>query len=103
MRENLKSRGTGKLGEVINLSINQNLSRTLITSLTTWFVVACMFFLGGPVIRPFAFVLLVGVLIGTYSSIYIASPILLFWNAVFAKQSARSASKRAAQKATAGC
>jgi preprotein translocase subunit SecF len=101
VRENLKTRGTGKLAEVINMSINQNLSRTLITSMTTWFVVACMFFLGGPVIRPFAFVLLIGVLVGTYSSIYIASPVLLFWNGIFAKGAAKGAAKRAAQKASA--
>lgn len=88
IRENVKSRGTGKLAEVINLSVNQNLSRTLITSITTWGVVACMFFLGGPVIRPFAFVLIVGVIVGTYSSIYIASPILLFWHERFAKRAA---------------
>ncbi|MDH3285358.1 MAG: protein translocase subunit SecF [Acidobacteriota bacterium] len=79
VRENLQSRGEGMLQQVIDLSINQNLSRTLITSLTTWLVVLSLFLLGGPVIRPFAFVLLIGILVGTYSSIFIASPVLLIW------------------------
>ncbi len=82
IRENLRTRGEGKLTEVINLSINQNLSRTLITSLTTWLVVLSLFVFGGLVIRPFAFVLLIGILVGTYSSIYIASPVLLLWQKI---------------------
>jgi len=99
VRENIKAKGTGKFAELINLSINQTLSRTLITSGTTWVVVAAMFFFGGPVIRPFAFVLLVGVIIGTYSSIYIASPVLLFWHNVLARRGARGkAGRRAAAR-----
>jgi preprotein translocase subunit SecF len=101
IRENLKMRGTGKLMEVINLSINQNLSRTLITSLTTLLAVSALFFFGGPVIRPFSFVLLIGVLVGTYSSMYVASPILLLLHGVFAKREAREAKSkmpRAAKK-----
>jgi preprotein translocase subunit SecF len=90
IRENLTTRGTGKLFDVVNQSINQCLSRTVITSLTTWVVVACMFFLGGPVIRPFAFVLIVGIVVGTYSSIYVASPMLLFWQRLFAGRSRRA-------------
>jgi SecD/SecF fusion protein len=66
--------------EIINLSINQTLSRTLLTSLTTLLVVLALFFLGGAVINDFAFVLLVGVIVGTYSSIFVASPILVDWH-----------------------
>lgn len=64
---------------VINTSINQTLSRTILTSITTLLVVLSLYFLGGEVINDFAFVLLVGVIVGTYSSIFIASPILLDW------------------------
>ena len=66
-------------GEIINTSINQTFSRTLLTSLTTLIVVAALYFLGGQVINDFAFVMLIGVITGTYSSIFIASPILLDW------------------------
>ena len=64
--------------EMINESINQTLSRTLLTSVTTLIVVMILFFLGGQGIHGFAFSLVVGVLVGTYSSIFIASPVLLF-------------------------
>lgn len=93
IRENLKRKASGKLVEVINLSINQNLSRTLITSLTTWLVVLALFILGGSVIRPFAFVLLIGILVGTYSSVYIASPVLLIWQRLFASRGAKSTTR----------
>ena len=63
--------------EMINTSINQTLSRTLLTSLTTLMVVLILYFLGGQGIHGFAFSLLVGVMVGTYSSIFVASPVLL--------------------------
>ena len=63
--------------EIANLAINETLSRTLITSLTTLFVVLALFFLGGQVIHGFAFALLVGIVIGTYSSIFVATPLML--------------------------
>jgi SecD/SecF fusion protein len=63
---------------IINTSVNQTLSRTLLTSFTTWIVVVVLYFLGGPGVHAFAFCLVVGVLAGTYSTIYIASPILLW-------------------------
>jgi preprotein translocase subunit SecF len=66
---------------IINKSINETLSRTILTSLTTLVVVIALFVLGGGIIHDFSFALLVGVLIGTYSSIYVASPILLAWQA----------------------
>ncbi len=64
--------------EMINTSVNQTLSRTLLTSFTTWIVVVILYFMGGEGIHGFAFCLVVGVLVGTYSSIYIASPVLLW-------------------------
>ena len=76
IRENMKSSGTVLFESTINKSINQSLSRTLITSLTTLVVIIVLIYAGGEIIRPFAFTMLVGVIIGTYSSIYIASGLL---------------------------
>jgi preprotein translocase subunit SecF len=78
IRENLELRGTTHLEDVVNQSVNQTLSRTLLTSLTTLTVVTAMVVLGGPVIRGFAVALLVGVTVGTYSTIYVASALLIF-------------------------
>jgi preprotein translocase subunit SecF len=77
IRENIRRMPKEKLAVVVNNSINQTLSRTILTSGTTLLVVACLFILGGEVIHDFSFALIVGVLVGTYSSIYIASPVLL--------------------------
>jgi len=77
IRENLELRTSRDLPAVLNLSINQTLSRTVLTSGTTLIALLSLYFLGGEVIRPFAFAMLVGVVVGTYSSIYIASPLLL--------------------------
>ncbi|OGF53993.1 MAG: protein-export membrane protein SecF [Candidatus Fraserbacteria bacterium RBG_16_55_9] len=79
IRENLRKRQRVPLEQLINDSINQVLSRTIITSLTVLLVVVAIFFLGGEVLRDFAFALIIGVVIGTYSSIFIASALLLFW------------------------
>ena len=65
--------------KIINDSINQTLSRTLLTSFLTWLVVIALYILGGPGVHLFAFVMVVGVIVGTYSSIYIASPLLLMF------------------------
>ncbi|PHR24600.1 MAG: protein translocase subunit SecDF [Desulfotalea sp.] len=78
IRENLKKPETKSLASAINNSINQVLSRTIVTSFTTAIVLSSLFFLGGSVIHDFAFALLLGVLVGTYSSIFIASPLLTF-------------------------
>ncbi len=67
--------------EIINASINQTLSRTVLTSLTTLMVVFALFLFGGKVINDFSFVLMIGVIVGTYSSIFIASPLLIDWPA----------------------
>ena len=77
IRENMRSSGTVLFEATINKSINQSLSRTLITSLTTLLVIVVLIYAGGEIIRPFAFTMLVGVIIGTYSSIYIASGLLV--------------------------
>jgi preprotein translocase subunit SecF len=80
VRENLRVPGRTPYPEVINRSINQSLSRTIITSGTTLVVVAVLLFMGGEVLRDFSFALTVGIVVGTYSSIFIASPILVEWN-----------------------
>jgi len=80
IRDNLKLRRGMPLGELLNMSINQTLSRTILTSGTTMLVIAAIFVLGGAVIHDFAFALLVGVGVGTYSSIYVASPILMLFD-----------------------
>ncbi|MBW2417670.1 MAG: protein translocase subunit SecF [Deltaproteobacteria bacterium] len=77
IRENLAVHTKVDLPEVLNLSVNQTLSRTVLTSATTLLALGALFFLGGEVIRPFAFAMIIGVLVGTYSSVYIASPTLL--------------------------
>jgi len=77
IRENFRRIRKRSSVEVINTSLNQTLSRTLITSLTTLLVLIALFFLGGEIIRPFSTALIFGVIIGTYSSIYVASPVTL--------------------------
>jgi len=77
IRENLKSKKQSSLAEIINVSINQTLSRTILTSGTTLMVVICLLLFGGAIIHDFAFALFIGIIVGTYSSIYVASPILL--------------------------
>ncbi|WP_215225624.1 protein translocase subunit SecDF [Echinicola shivajiensis] len=77
IRENIANRGTSKLVKMFNEAINQTMSRTLITSATTLIVVIVLLIFGGEVLRGFSFALFIGVLIGTYSSIYIASPIVV--------------------------
>lgn len=87
IREDRKKDLKRTLADIINSSVNETLSRTTLTSLTVLLVLLALFFLGGPVIHDFAFALLVGVVIGTYSSIFIASPIvLLFENLKFSKR-----------------
>lgn len=88
IRENIKKVKPGEEEACINKSINETLSRTLLTSLTTLIVVLALFFYGGGVIHNFAFALLVGVIIGTYSSIFVASPALLYYNSLTSKQRA---------------
>jgi preprotein translocase subunit SecF len=86
VRENLRRSRRQPLVETINLSLNQTLSRTVLTSGTTILVVGSLFLLGGDVLRGFAFILTVGVVVGTYSSIYVASPFTLVWEQVFGRE-----------------
>lgn len=79
IREDLRKYHGKRYEGVINASINETLSRTIMTSLTTLIVVLFLFFIGGEVLRDFSFALLVGVIVGTYSSIFVASPILVEW------------------------
>lgn len=80
IRENMRKIRRQALEKVVNSSVNETLSRTLLTAGTTLVVVMALFFLGGPVLHNFAFALMVGIVIGTYSSIYVASPMVLFWD-----------------------
>ncbi|OGQ17040.1 MAG: protein-export membrane protein SecF [Deltaproteobacteria bacterium RIFCSPHIGHO2_02_FULL_40_11] len=77
IRENMQSFEGLEIKQLINRSINETLSRTLMTSFTTLLVVAALFVWGGEVIHDFAFTLLIGIIVGTYSSIFIASPVFL--------------------------
>ena len=79
IRENVRKAEKISLTEAINNSINQVLSRTVVTSLTSAMVLLALFFMGGSVIHDFAFALLMGIVVGTYSSIFIASPLLTLW------------------------
>ncbi len=80
IRENYGKHQKKGFAAVVNSSINETLSRTILTSGTTLLVVLALFVFGGGVIHNFAFALLVGILIGTYSSIFVASPVLIFWD-----------------------
>tara|TARA_B100000941_G_scaffold285985_1_gene258823 strand:- start:204 stop:1130 length:927 start_codon:yes stop_codon:yes gene_type:complete len=77
VRENVKGLKGSSIRSVVNQSINESLGRTIITSLTTFLVVLILFLVGGEVINTFSFAMIVGVIIGTYSSIFIASPVLI--------------------------
>ena len=78
IRENLKTLKKSSIVDTVNKSINESLSRTIVTSLTTFFVVLILYFFGGEVIRYFSFALIIGVLVGTYSSIFVASLIVVY-------------------------
>ncbi len=80
IRENRNKDKKQKFSDMINMAINQTLSRTILTSGTVFFVLLCLFFLGGTVIHDFSFAMLIGVITGTYSSIFVASPILIFYD-----------------------
>jgi len=86
IRENLRRFRQRRFEEVMNASINETLSRTILTSATTLIVVVALVVLGGGVIHDFAFALLIGIVVGTYSSIFVASPILLVWETRFSEK-----------------
>ena len=80
LRENLQLNKRGGLVDVINLSVNQTLSRTVMTSGLTFLAVLALFLFGGPVLHGFSLALVIGIIIGTYSSVFVASPIVLAWH-----------------------
>lgn len=98
VRENMQARPSAPLLETMNKGLNDTLSRTVLTSSTTFITAACLFFLGGDVLRGFSFVLMIGVVIGTYSSIYIASPFALLWENLFSDK-ARAERAKAKRRA----
>ena len=79
IREDLRKVSKMVFGDIVNMSINECLSRTILTSLTTLIVVLALFLYGGEIIRDFAFALIIGVIAGTYSSIFVASPVIIYW------------------------
>ncbi len=83
VRDNIKGMRKHEFEDILDKSINQTLGRTAITSGTTFLVVFSLFLLGGEVINDFAFTMIIGVIIGTYSSIYQSCPLLFFWNKIF--------------------
>jgi preprotein translocase SecF subunit len=80
IRENMHTRRRDNYEKMVNASINETISRTIITSLTTLLVVLALVIFGGEVIKDFAVTLVIGVIIGTYSSIFIASPVVVEWH-----------------------
>jgi len=79
IREELRSR-SGNIKDIMNFAISQTLSRTVLTSLTTLVMVLTLWIFGGPSLKEFAFAIIIGVLVGTYSSLFVASPIVLWWS-----------------------
>jgi preprotein translocase subunit SecF len=80
IRENLKFMRREPLDVVMNRAVNQTLSRTVMTSGLTFLTVIALFIFGGPVLHSFSFALVCGIIVGTYSSVFVASPIVLFWH-----------------------
>jgi SecD/SecF fusion protein len=100
IREGLASGRRGTIEEIMNSSINQTLSRTILTSTVTLIPILCLFLFGGAVLRDFSLAIIVGVVVGTYSSIFIASPIVLWWTRARGK-STSSLRREVTQKPTA--
>ncbi|MEP6975470.1 MAG: protein translocase subunit SecF, partial [Spartobacteria bacterium] len=82
IREGLASGRKGSIEQIMNESVNQTLSRTILTSTTTLIPICCLFFFGGAVLKDFALAIIIGVVVGTYSSVFIAAPIVLWWTKV---------------------
>ncbi len=102
VRENLKIMRREALDSIINLSVNQTLSRTVLTSGLTLLTALALFLFGGQVLNGFAFALVCGIIVGTYSSVFVASPILVFWHNFMESRKHPSATPPAAPKAPAG-
>lgn len=108
IRENREKAKKEPLVPLVNRSLNETLSRTVLTSGLTFLVVVALFFFGGEVLRPFSFVMLIGIIIGTYSSLFIAAPIVIAWEEKAASRTkstpspAPTASPKAPGKLSAG-
>jgi SecD/SecF fusion protein len=102
IREGLRTGEKGSIQRVMNRSINDTLGRTILTSGTTMLSVAALYFFGGAVLRDFAFAILVGITVGTYSSIFIASPIVLWWAQMRGKSLRREVIESAAAQQAIG-
>jgi len=89
VRENIKKMRKDSLEMIFNVSINETLGRTILTSGTVMVVVLILFFFGGPVIHDFAFALVIGLITGTYSTVYVASPVVIFWERHISKRKRR--------------
>jgi preprotein translocase subunit SecF len=94
IRENVKSAGIRDFKELVNASINQTLSRTVITSGSTWIVVLGLLLFGGEALSAFAFVLVIGILVGTYSSIFVASPLVVLWREIVSRRAGSAAAAK---------
>ncbi|HEX4809258.1 MAG TPA: protein translocase subunit SecF [Bryobacteraceae bacterium] len=92
IRENLKLQRRGSFTDIVNASINQTLSRTVLTSGLTFLTALSLFLFGGQVLNGFSFGLVVGIIVGTYSSIFVASPILIFWQNLADRRNSRGRS-----------
>lgn len=95
IRENLRRYKKTSLNDLFNMSINQTLSRTIMTSVSTLFALAALWVFGGEVIRGFVNALIFGIVVGTYSSIFVASPVLLFFNVRSAEKEAETLEEEA--------
>jgi preprotein translocase subunit SecF len=98
IRENMQKSRREPLTSVVNRSINETLSRTILTSGLTFLVCIALFFLGGEVLRGFSFVMMIGIIVGTYSSIFIAAPLVIVWEDWRAKKSAQNSPAAPAAK-----
>ncbi len=102
IRSGLRDRLSGSVAEVMNTSINETLSRTILTGGTVLLTVLALYFFGGPVLNDFAFSFLIGVIVGTYSSIFIASPIVLWWTRARGRDTSALRREMIQQTTTAG-
>ncbi len=97
IREGIHNGRRGSILEIMNLSVNEMLSRTILTGGVTLLTTVGLYFFGGPVLNDFAFAILVGVLVGTYSSVFIAAPVVLWWSGRGGKRSLQAEVQRTAQ------
>lgn len=97
VRENMRRHRRLSLEEIMNLSVNETLPRSIMTAGTTLVACAALYFFGGEVLKGFSFVMLVGVIVGTYSSVFIASPFALWWDSLQDKNKAADAAGKAAK------